>query len=47
MKKILITCDKDNIASAKTILANGGVLENEIKTPARITQRYWINLEKQ
>lgn len=45
MKKILITCDKDNIASAKTILANGGVLENEIQTPDRLTQRYWLKLD--
>jgi predicted acetyltransferase len=46
MKKVLITCDKDNIASLKTILANGGVLENEIQTPDRITQRYWIKIDK-
>jgi len=46
MKKVLITCDKDNIASLKTILANGGVLENEVQTPDRITQRYWIKIDK-
>lgn len=42
--KILITCDKENIASAKTIINNGGVLENEIPENNRITQRYWITL---
>jgi predicted acetyltransferase len=39
-----ITCDKTNIASAKTIIKNGGVLENEQVNPDRITQRYWITL---
>ncbi|MBC8063035.1 MAG: GNAT family N-acetyltransferase [Clostridiaceae bacterium] len=42
IKKILITCDKDNVASAKTIINNGGKLENEIAEGNRITQRYWI-----
>lgn len=44
IKKILITCDKDNIASAKTIIKNGGSLENEVQEESGITQRYWINL---
>ena len=44
LSEILITCDKENIASAKVVLANGGVLENEIPEEGRITQRYWINL---
>lgn len=42
IKKVLITCDKENIASAKTIINNGGILENEIPDGKRITQRYWI-----
>ena len=29
-KRILLTCDKTNEASRKTIVANGGVLENEV-----------------
>ena len=29
-KKILLTCDKTNEASRKTIIKNGGVLESEI-----------------
>jgi len=45
IKKVLITCDKDNIASAKTILNNGAILENEIPEGNRITQRYWITLD--
>lgn len=45
IEKVLITCDKNNIASAKTIINNGGQLENEISQEDRITQRYWINLD--
>ena len=44
IKEILLTCDKDNLASARTILANGGILENEIQNGEKITQRYWIQL---
>ena len=48
-KKVLITCDKQNIASAKTIMANGGILENEVidkvnLSKSGILQRYWIEL---
>ena len=42
--RVLITCDKDNIASAKTIIANNGILENEIECENKIIQRYWIQL---
>ncbi|MEJ8555017.1 GNAT family N-acetyltransferase [Tepidibacter sp. Z1-5] len=44
IKKVLITCDKDNVASAKTIINNGAELENEIPQGNRVTQRYWITL---
>lgn len=50
-ERVLITCDKDNIASAKTIIKNGGILENEVKdtvglvkSGVGIIQRYWISL---
>ena len=45
IEKALLTCDKNNPGSAKTILANGGVLENEIPDGERITQRYWITIK--
>ncbi|MCL1631983.1 GNAT family N-acetyltransferase [Sporolactobacillus sp. CPB3-1] len=44
LKRVLLTCDQNNIGSAKTILHNGGVLENELRHGERITQRYWIEL---
>ena len=45
-ERILITCVKDNIASAKTIQHCGGILENEVIDPDdnAILQRYWITL---
>lgn len=46
MSKVLITCDKDNIASAKTMINNGALLENEIPEGNGITQRYWITLNR-
>ncbi|WMJ77310.1 MULTISPECIES: GNAT family N-acetyltransferase [unclassified Sedimentibacter] len=46
IKEVLITCDKNNIASAKTIIANGGILENEVfdQNDNTMTQRYWVTL---
>ena len=43
-KKILITCDDDNIGSVKTIESNGGVLENKVPNHQGIGRRYWIQL---
>lgn len=43
--KVRICCDHYNVASAKTIRANGGVLEDEQFDPqdGTLTQRYWIS----
>jgi len=42
---VLITCHKENIASAKVIQKNGGVLENEREVDdGKVFQRYWITL---
>lgn len=46
-KQVLITCDKQNCASQRTIIKNGGVLENEVSDTVGlcnggIIQRYWI-----
>lgn len=43
--KVLMTCDKDNIGSAKAIMKNGGVLENEfVNSDGEMEQRYWISI---
>lgn len=46
IRRVLMTCDKDNIGSAKSIVNNGGILENEFINAEGVTeQRYWIDLE--
>lgn len=43
--KVLMTCDKENIASAKSIIKNGGILENEfVNSDGKVEQRYWISI---
>lgn len=42
--KVLMVCDKENIGSAKSIVGNGGVLENEVEVDGVTEQRYWITL---
>ncbi|HPJ02108.1 MAG TPA: GNAT family N-acetyltransferase [Candidatus Limiplasma sp.] len=44
LTRVLITCDKKNIGSARTIQKNGGVLENEVQDGDHVMQRYWIAL---
>lgn len=48
-KRVLLTCDKGNEASQRTIVKNGGLLENEVPDDiglgdSGIIQRYWISL---
>lgn len=42
--RVLVTCDKVNLGSARTIQKNGGVLENEVDDGMEIVQRYWIEV---
>lgn len=44
LKKVLVTCDEDNIGSRKTITKNGGELENIIEIGGVRKMRFWINL---
>jgi len=47
LRKVLITCDKRNTASARVIQKCGGVLENEVpscQVGREVTRRYWISL---
>ncbi|MDE7131110.1 MAG: GNAT family N-acetyltransferase [Lachnospiraceae bacterium] len=46
IENVLMVCDKENIGSAKSIIKNGGVLENEINVDGVIEQRYWIPTDK-
>ena len=45
IEKVLMVCNKNNIGSAKSIIKNGGVLENEVVVDGAVEQRYWIVLE--
>lgn len=45
INKVLMCCDKRNTASAKTIMNNGGILENEVEINGMIKQRYWIDID--
>ncbi len=48
IQKVLITCNKDNTGSRKTILKNGGVYECDIYEPddQEELERYWIDLSE-
>jgi len=48
VEKILLTCDKNNIWSAKTIQKCGWMLENEVIDPSdwELIQRYWIDISE-
>ena len=48
IEKVLLTCDKSNIWSAKTIQNCGWILENEIIDPVdwELIQRFWIDIDE-
>lgn len=45
LNRVLMVCDKENIGSAKSIVHNGGILENEVEVDGVMQQRYWIELD--
>lgn len=44
LHKVMITCDRTNIASERTILANGGVFEKEVPVDDGYTKRFWVTI---
>jgi predicted acetyltransferase len=46
IERALVTCDDNNIASARTIEKNGGKLADKVKTEYAeyLIRRYWIEL---
>ena len=42
--KVLITCNRDNVASAATIRKCGGVFESEVFDDGEPVHRYWIEI---
>ena len=44
--RALVTCEKGNVASAHTILACGGILDDErLGADGTVIQRYWVQTE--
>jgi predicted acetyltransferase len=46
IERLLVTCDTDNVASARVIEKCGGTLENEVPTDDVPIYRYWIELRE-
>lgn len=44
LERVLVTCDDDNLGSARTIERNGGVLEDVRDSEVGRKRRYWIDL---
>lgn len=44
IQRVLMVCDKENVGSAKSIINNNGVLENEVVVNGVVEQRYWIDI---
>jgi predicted acetyltransferase len=44
LDRVLVTCRDANVASARTIERNGGVLEDVADTEFGRTRRYWIDI---
>lgn len=46
LERVLVTCNKTNLASARIIEKNGGILENEVFAEADKVwkKRYWIDI---
>lgn len=42
LHKVMITCNRNNIASEKTILANGGMFEKEVLVDGDYIKRFWV-----
>jgi len=45
IKRALISCEKNNVGSAKTIIKNGGVFESEVIDKGDVVQRYWVDIK--
>jgi predicted acetyltransferase len=44
LKRVLITCDDDNLGSQRVIELNGGILENKVLHNQKWLRRYWIQI---
>jgi len=42
--KVMITCDNDNVGSAKTIEGCNGIMQDKVVFENELTRRYWITI---
>ena len=45
LDKVMVTCSRENIASEKVIVSNGGVFEKEVCVNGEWIKRYWITID--
>lgn len=45
IEKVLISCNSDNTASERVILANNGVFESEVEVDGTRIKRFWITIK--
>ena len=45
INRVLLCCNSDNIGSKKSIINNGGVLENIVVEDGKPLERYWIDIK--
>lgn len=46
LDRVLITCDDDNVGSAKTIESCNGIMHDKVVFENEVTRRYWIILSE-
>jgi len=46
LKRALLTCDDDNLASARIIEKHNGIWERTFEVDGRLIRHYWIDLKK-
>ena len=43
--QVMLTCNDDNVGSAKTIEGCNGILQDKVEIKKKLTKRYWITRE--
>ena len=47
MERVLLTVDRENVASRAVILSVEGVLEDEVERDGSVIQRFWVTVPKE
>ena len=46
LKKVMVTCNDDNIGSQKIIEKNGGKLKDKVQTEEGLVRHYWVEIRE-